>query len=186
MAEKEYDEEIGDENYDPEAETKIGGDWKTVNLPEVPVVTGEEDDEVLEKFRVKLYRWVGKEWKERGVGDLKFLKSKHVGRVRLLMRQEKTHKVIANHYIEGEGLCQLTPMKTNDKSLIWVAYDSSDEKPSVEKVCARFLNKEDMAKFQERFERTYKENETSKAAEGTKAQPAEEAKQEEVAEPKKE
>ena len=45
-----------DENYDPEAE--IGFDGKGVAvLPEVPVVTGEEMEETITKFRAKLYRW---------------------------------------------------------------------------------------------------------------------------------
>ena len=38
------------------------------------------------------------EWKERGVGDVKFLRHKNSNNVRLLMRREKTHKICANHY----------------------------------------------------------------------------------------
>jgi hypothetical protein len=35
------EEEVGDvEDYDPEAE--VVGNWKLLDLPEVPVVTGEE------------------------------------------------------------------------------------------------------------------------------------------------
>ena len=85
-----------DENYDPEQE--VNGDWAQVNLPEVPVLTGEEEEDVIEKFRTKLYRWRNKQWKERGVGELKLLKHKKTNRIRLLMRQEKTHKIVANHY----------------------------------------------------------------------------------------
>lgn len=96
MAEKEEDYEDVDENYDPEAE--VGGNWAVqVNLPEVPLVTGEENDDVSSKFRAKLYRYVDKQWKERGIGELKFLKSKATGKIRILMRQEKTHKIVANH-----------------------------------------------------------------------------------------
>lgn len=47
---------------------------------------GEEDDEVLKKFRSKLYRWRDKQWKERGIGELKFLKNKKTNKVRILMR----------------------------------------------------------------------------------------------------
>ena len=42
-------------DYDPEAE--VEGNWKAVDLPEVPVVTGEEQDDEVCKFRTKLYRW---------------------------------------------------------------------------------------------------------------------------------
>lgn len=50
------------------------------------MVTGEEDDEELSKFRTKLYRWRGSEWKERGVGDLRILKNKKNNKIRVLMR----------------------------------------------------------------------------------------------------
>lgn len=90
-----YDEGV-DENYDPEAE--VGGHWAVqVNLPEIPLVTGEENDDLIVKFRAKLYRFADKQWKERGVGDLKLLKNKSSNKTRILMRQEKTHKIVANH-----------------------------------------------------------------------------------------
>lgn len=58
------DEDEGDDDgYDPQEEV-----WREVenhiHLPEVQVKTGEEDDEVVSTFRVKVYRWRG-EWKER-------------------------------------------------------------------------------------------------------------------------
>lgn len=44
MDNKEYEDDV-DENYNPEEE--VQGDWaiKGLNLPEIPVVTGEEDEE---------------------------------------------------------------------------------------------------------------------------------------------
>lgn len=58
------DDESGeDDDYDPQEEI-----WRDVenqiNLPEIKVETGEEDDELIASFRIKLYRW-RKEWKER-------------------------------------------------------------------------------------------------------------------------
>ena len=54
--------------------------------------------------RAKLFRYDGEadppEWKERGTGDLKFLRHKTSKNVRLLMRRDKTHKICANHYCE--------------------------------------------------------------------------------------
>jgi hypothetical protein len=49
--------------------------------------------------RAKLLRFASdtKEWKERGVGDVKLLKHKDTGKVRILLRQEKTNKVVMNH-----------------------------------------------------------------------------------------
>ncbi len=46
----------------------------------------------------KLYRFDRErgEWKERGVGDTKFLQHKQTKKVRLLMRRERTLKICAN------------------------------------------------------------------------------------------
>ena len=38
---------------------------------------------------------------ERGAGDLKFLKNKASSRIRLLMRQDKTGKLLANHFVNS-------------------------------------------------------------------------------------
>jgi Ran-binding protein 1 len=57
--------------------------------------------------KCKLYRFdpAGQEWKERGVGMAKLLKHKENQRIRLLMRQDKTLKIRANHLGRfGSGL----------------------------------------------------------------------------------
>ena len=41
------------------------------------------------------------------------------------MRQEKTMKVIVNHFLDPRIV--LTPNVGNDKSWVWVAFDFSDE-----------------------------------------------------------
>ncbi len=38
-----------------------------------------------------------KEWKERGIGEAKLLKNRSTGKVRVLLRQEKTNKLVMNH-----------------------------------------------------------------------------------------
>lgn len=65
-----------------------------------------------------------KTWRERGVGEMKFLKHKENGRIRVLMRQEKTMKVIANHFLDPR--ITLTPNAGNDKSWVWVAFDFAE------------------------------------------------------------
>jgi len=67
--------------------------------PKTEHKTLEEDEEVTFVARAILYRFENKEWKERGRGDLKLLKHKQTGKVRLLMRREKIFKICANHYI---------------------------------------------------------------------------------------
>ena len=53
-----YDDDDGevDDNYDPEAEVGFESKGPAI-LPEVPVVTGEETEETVSKFRAKIYRW---------------------------------------------------------------------------------------------------------------------------------
>lgn len=145
--EKEQYEDGVDENFDPEAECAT--DFKPVKeLQEVTIVTGEEQEDVIEKFRTKLYRWRETEFKERGTGDLKFLKHKETGRIRILMRQDKTHKVVANFIVSGQDpLCKLVALKTNEKSWVWSCYDFSDNETAIEKLCGRFTSVDEFNRF---------------------------------------
>ena len=77
------------------------------DLPEIPTVTGEEEEEAVITMKSKIYRW-RKEWKESGVGELKILKNKKTGLQRILVRAEKTHKCIVNHFLQKKDIfCQL-------------------------------------------------------------------------------
>ena len=55
--------------------------------------------------RAKLFRYISNpeppEWKERGTGEVKILQHKHNNTCRVLMRRDKTLKICANHYGEG-------------------------------------------------------------------------------------
>ena len=72
-----------------------------VKLEEVAVSTGEEDEDPMLDLKAKLYRFdkEGNRWKERGVGNVKFLKNNVSGKVYLVMRQSKTLKICANHLV---------------------------------------------------------------------------------------
>lgn len=129
-------------------EKEVVGNWKIVDLPEIPVVTGEEQEEELAKFRSKIYRFRKQEWKERGVGELRFLKHKVTNMIRILSRAEKTHKCTLNHFpIKQDILGNLEQMKTSSNAWTWAAQDISDETPAIEKFCAKFTSKEDCEKF---------------------------------------
>ena len=65
-----------------------------------------------------------KTWRERGVGDVRILRHKDHQRLRLLMRQEKTMKVIANHALDPR--IKLEPNVGSDRSWVWSAYDFAD------------------------------------------------------------
>jgi len=86
----------------------------------------------------------------RGVGELKLLKHKDSGLIRILMRADKTHKIIANHLLQKKDIfCQLEVLKTSNKAWTWGAYDISDDEPLAEKICAKFTSVEDFEKFKE-------------------------------------
>jgi Ran-binding protein 1 len=160
-----------------------------VKLQQVEVKTLEEDEETVFKMRAKLFRFDKdtSEWKERGTGDVRLLQHKETGKVRLLMRRDKTLKVCANHYISSD--ITLSPNVGSDRSWVWkVAADMSEEEPTSETLAIRFANSENAQKFKEKFEYYQKvnaeikkkEEEAAKQKEGAEV-PAEEAKGEEAA-----
>ncbi|KAJ3039419.1 hypothetical protein HK097_002831 [Rhizophlyctis rosea] len=170
------------------------------------IKTFEEDEEALFKMRSKLFRFdkANNEWKERGTGDVKFLKHKETGKIRLLMRREKTHKICANHYVTPE--MTLSPNVGSDRSWVWSCLaDYSEGEAAAELLAIRFANSENANKFKAQFLEAQKHNidldskSTSKPAEAEpkveedkleekKEAPKEEAKAEEkkAEEPKKE
>merc|ERR1719369_684792 len=123
-----------------------------IPLPEVvEVVTGEEDEEVMFEERAKLFRFSdeSKEWKERGLGQVKILKDKATGKVRFLMRREQTFKVCANHQIIST--MKLDKMGSNKKARIWGAQDFADEELKTEKFCIKFKTEEQADNFEQKF-----------------------------------
>nr|PVC51767.1 Ran binding protein 1 [Theileria orientalis] len=150
-----------------EEEEVVEGDWKArkVEVKEIKVETGEEDEEVFWKQRSKLYRWATDTdgtgvWKERGLGESKLLKHKTTGKIRFLLRQEKTFKVVANHYVlERNGLCKLTPNVGSDKIWVWSAHNTLDEESKLEQLALKFPNVDQAKLFKEKFEEAAKLNE---------------------------
>ncbi|XP_041807190.1 E3 SUMO-protein ligase RanBP2 isoform X1 [Chelmon rostratus] len=124
-----------------------------VQMPDkVDLVTGEEDEQVLYSQRVKLFRFDSNtsQWKERGVGILKFLKNNTNGRLRVLMRREQVLKVCANHWITTT--MNLKPLAGSDKAWIWMANDFSDGDAKLEQLAAKFKSPELAEEFKEKFE----------------------------------
>merc|ERR1712223_2347615 len=113
-------EQVEENEHDPHFEPIIP-------LPElVDVKTGEEDEEEVFKHRAKVYRYdtETKQWKERGVGDIKILKHPSRGTFRILLRRDQTLKIACNHYISE--VMELKPMATCETALIWFAVDYAD------------------------------------------------------------
>ncbi|XP_069476120.1 ran-specific GTPase-activating protein-like [Ambystoma mexicanum] len=137
-----------DSNHDPQFEP-------IVSLPEQDIKTLEEDEEELFKMRAKLFRFASEneppEWKERGTGDVKLLKHRERGTIRLLMRRDKTLKICANHYLTP--LMELKPNAGSDRAWVWNTYaDYADEAPKPELLAIRFLNAENAQKFKAKFD----------------------------------
>ncbi|RXG70060.1 Ran-specific GTPase-activating protein [Armadillidium vulgare] len=114
-----------------------------VHLPEVKVKTNEEDEAELLKMRCKLFRYYNQEspaeWKERGTGDVKILHHAERKTVRLIMRQDKTLKIRANHYITP--FMELKPSCNSDRAFVWSsAADFADEEIKQETFAVRFAN----------------------------------------------
>lgn len=56
---EQHEDEDG-EGDDEDLEKEVIGDWKIVDLPVMPKVTGEEQEEELAKFKSKAYRFHNK------------------------------------------------------------------------------------------------------------------------------
>lgn len=161
--EKEEKEEKGEKkSKDDEDESPESPDVHfepIVHLEKVDVKTLEENEEVLYKVRAKLFRFdaEAKEWKERGTGDCKFLKNKTTGKVRILMRRDKTLKVCANHIVAPEYV--LKPNVGSDRSWVYACTaDVAEGEPQAFTFAIRFGNKENADKFKEEFEQAQKLN----------------------------
>lgn len=146
-------EEEEDDDSKPAADDEDTGAQVApiVQLQEVAVTTGEENEDVLLELKSKLYRFDkdGNQWKERGVGTVKLLKHKETGKVRLVMRQNKTLKICANHLVLSTISVQ--EHQGNDKSCVWHAADFSDGELKDETFAIRFASVENCKAFKDKI-----------------------------------
>ncbi|KAH0785396.1 E3 SUMO-protein ligase RanBP2 [Histomonas meleagridis] len=123
---------------------------------EAPSTVEQEDPDAGEDKlfgdKAILYRFdsTSKEWKERGVGFIKILKSKETGRCRILMRRNQTFRVCANHYILPQ--MELKSHAGNERALIWTATDFADGTESHDVLSVRFKTAEITQEFKKKFE----------------------------------
>ncbi|XP_060026956.1 ran-specific GTPase-activating protein-like [Erinaceus europaeus] len=91
-----------------------------------------------------------------GTGDVKILKHKEKGTIRLLMRRDKTLKICANHYITARMELKLNV--GSDRAWVWnTRADFADECPKPELLAICFLSAENVLKFKTKFEECRKE-----------------------------
>lgn len=151
---KAADEEGGEDGEDgAAAEEECQAEFKpVVQLEEVETSTGEEDEDLLFECKTKLYRFDqdSGEWKERGIGAAKLLQHKENKKVRMLMRQEKTLKIRANHLVMPGT--KLQAHAGSDKAWVWSTVDFSEGDQRVELFCLKFGSVEKAQGFSEKFE----------------------------------
>jgi len=143
-----------------------------VKLEEVEVKSGEEDEEVVFGVRAKLFLYgetmlnVGtgkKTWNERGIGEARILRHREHQRLRLLMRQEKTMKVIANHALDPR--ITLEPNVGSDRSWVWSAFDFAEGELTETVFALRFADSDIANDFKKKFMEGQKEMEKLLAGE---------------------
>merc|ERR1719445_2972328 len=143
-------------NESTNSESELYQDDESDNLYFEPVIplpdkvetkTGEEEEIVLYSHRAKVFRYTGGEWKERGIGDIKILKHKGTGKVRLLMRREQVLKICLNHYVSQQLVAQFK--KKDTKSWTWAAQDFSDGELESMTFALRFKSPEISSDFKQ-------------------------------------
>lgn len=149
----EEEEEESGATADPEAECKAEFQ-PVVQLEDVATTTGEEKEEKLFESKAKLYRFIPdkEEWKERGTGVVRLLKAEEDGKIRCLMRRNRTLKICANFYIVP-GIT-LSDKPGSDTTLMWTCYDFADEEQKMEMFAMRFPTKEEKDSFRSTFEQS--------------------------------
>ena len=114
------------------------------------VKSGEEDEDSLYKQRCKLFKMADGQWKERGTGNAKLLANKATGKVRLVMRQEKTHKVCCNHTVDPATV--IAPMAGSDRAWAWSALDFAEGEPKMEMFALRLKDADQAAEFKKAWD----------------------------------
>lgn len=125
-----------------------------VPLPDlIDKKSGEEDEEKVFGERAKLFRYdpEARQWKEKGVGEIKIIKHKTTHKYRVVMRRDQVFKLCANHYITAT--MRLLPMENSDKAWVWNAADFSEEQIKTEQLAIRFKTQEIAVQFKEHFDK---------------------------------
>ena len=125
-----------------------------VTLPEtVNIKSWDDDADTLFCRRCKLYRFTDeRQWKDRGVGELKIMKHRVTGKVKLIMRRDQIFKLCCNHSLTSD--MKLTVMAHSEKACSWfTSADLSEEEARPEKLSAKFKSAKFMNEFREAFER---------------------------------
>lgn len=98
-----------------------------------------------------------KSWRERGIGEIRILRHREHQRLRILMRQEKTMKVIINHALDPR--ITLEPNVGSDRSWVWSAFDFAEGELTETVFAVRFIDSDTANSFKDKFIEGQKEME---------------------------
>ena len=128
--------------------------------------SGDDGGTILFEHRCKLFRFHEslKQWKERGVGDIKITRHGQTGKARVIMRRDQIWKICCNHFITKD--MKLVPLG-NEKTWVWFTQsDYSDEEPKKEKLAVRFKTADTAKEFKGVFESCVEEVPSQDATSG--------------------
>ena len=157
-----FSSKVEKEDTNPEAEADIQF-RPIVSLPEAYTVSSWDDDaDTLFSHRAKLFRFdvTSKQWKERGVGDMKILKHRETEKVRMIMRRDQILKICCNHHITAD-----MSLKPSSSEKLWIWFtpsDYSDETPKPEQLQIRFKHAETAKEFKKVFDECVRELQSRK------------------------
>jgi hypothetical protein len=109
----------------------------------------EEDEIFAQKAVLFRFSTESTEWLARAQGILKVLKNRETGCYRILMRQDQTYKVRANHHIPHLG--SLHSQEGNDLVCFWTAFDYADNDEVRELFAVRFSSPKPADAFKAAF-----------------------------------
>jgi hypothetical protein len=129
-----------------------GSDLAADEVPPPETRNADTDDDECFSEKAILYRFCSEksEWVTRGSGVLKILKHKQTSVHRILLRQNQTYVVRANHQIPYLG--RLEELPGNNCSFFWTAFDFSTPEETRELFAVKFALPAIAAAFKSAFE----------------------------------
>jgi len=140
-----------------------------VQLQEVETDTGESNEDIIYTQRCMILRFASEcdppLWKERGKGDIKFLRHKDTKAIRAVMRQEKTLKLILNHIINPQF--DLKSNQGSDRFWSWRATDFALDQPVTDTLGIKLKNAEVANEYKAKWDYCRQQNEGRKIVKTT-------------------
>lgn len=116
--------------------------------------------------RAKLYRYdnATKEWKERGVGEMKILYHAGHGSYRLLLRREQVHKIVCNFLLNPD--VEFRPLSTSDQAWMWAGMNYIEQEACAEQLAVKFKSPDVARQFKVHIDKIQQELQEKKNTQG--------------------